>query len=242
MTDPCRFLEWDSEFFGFRIAAVTESRPGTRGMPRVLDWCLRERIDCLYLLAAADDANTTRAAEDHKFRLVDIRTTFERSLNDEPYHYSDVREAREQDIAALIEIARVSHADSRFYSDPGFSDEACNRLYATWIENSCRGYAQSVLVAERNSQPAGYVTCHYAEEVGQIGLLAVADWARGCGIGRDLVAASLRAFTHYGARYATVVTQGRNIASQRLYQQSGFVTCSVELWYHRWFDTGLEPK
>ena len=32
-----------------------------------------------------------------------------------------------------------------------------------------------------------------------------------------------------------VVTQGRNIAGQRLYQRCGFLTRSVELWYHKWY-------
>lgn len=31
-----------------------------------------------------------------------------------------------------------------------------------------------------------------------------------------------------------VVTQGRNIAAQRLYQKCGFKTNKVELWYHKW--------
>jgi ribosomal protein S18 acetylase RimI-like enzyme len=32
-----------------------------------------------------------------------------------------------------------------------------------------------------------------------------------------------------------VVTQGRNVRAQRLYQKSGFATDSVMLWYHKWF-------
>jgi RimJ/RimL family protein N-acetyltransferase len=37
-----------------------------------------------------------------------------------------------------------------------------------------------------------------------------------------------------------VVTQGRNTRAQRLYQRCGFVTRSMELWYHRWFDNREE--
>jgi ribosomal protein S18 acetylase RimI-like enzyme len=33
----------------------------------------------------------------------------------------------------------------------------------------------------------------------------------------------------------TVVTQGRNIAAQALYQRRGFITQSQQLWYHKWF-------
>ena len=32
-----------------------------------------------------------------------------------------------------------------------------------------------------------------------------------------------------------VVTQGGNVAAQRVYQHAGFRTARTELWYHRWF-------
>jgi dTDP-4-amino-4,6-dideoxy-D-galactose acyltransferase len=108
-------------------------------------------------------------------------------------------------------------------------------LYGAWIEKSCRGYAQAVLVAERDAKPAGYVTCHWQGTTGQIGLIAVAEWARGVGIGGNLVDAAVHTFEKAGASHTTVVTQGRNLASQRLYQKRGFITKSVELWYHLWF-------
>ena len=31
-----------------------------------------------------------------------------------------------------------------------------------------------------------------------------------------------------------VVTQGRNIVAQKLYQKNGFKTKKTELWYHKW--------
>jgi hypothetical protein len=40
-----------------------------------------------------------------------------------------------------------------------------------------------------------------------------------------------------GASVLTVATQARNIAAQRLYQRAGFLTSSVRVWYHRWFET-----
>jgi len=32
-----------------------------------------------------------------------------------------------------------------------------------------------------------------------------------------------------------VVTQGRNVGAQAFYQRNGFITHSVELWYHKWY-------
>ena len=38
-----------------------------------------------------------------------------------------------------------------------------------------------------------------------------------------------------GAQAVTVVTQGRNRAAQRLYQQCGFLSRDLQLWYHKWY-------
>jgi hypothetical protein len=38
-----------------------------------------------------------------------------------------------------------------------------------------------------------------------------------------------------GAATVSVVTQGRNVRAQRIYQQFGMRTRSLELWYHRWW-------
>jgi ribosomal protein S18 acetylase RimI-like enzyme len=92
-----------------------------------------------------------------------------------------------------------------------------------------------VLVTERENQPSGYCVCHLSEhQTGNIGLIVVDPKWHHARIGTALVAAALDHFEPSGMRSATAVTQGRNIASQRLYQKCGFVTESMKLWYHRW--------
>jgi ribosomal protein S18 acetylase RimI-like enzyme len=94
-----------------------------------------------------------------------------------------------------------------------------------------------VLVAHAKGRVAGYVTCHASESKnGSIGLLAVAEEYRGCGIGANLMSTALQVFEQKGVETVSVVTQARNIASQRLYQKAGFRTRSVQLWFHRWFN------
>jgi dTDP-4-amino-4,6-dideoxy-D-galactose acyltransferase len=234
MSEPCRILDWDTAFFGCRIARAAGPRVSAEAMPPVLEWCARERVRCLYLLAAADDAATVSAAENHGFHLVDIRVTLERHAAACGLP-AGVLPAGPEDVPGLEEIAAASHTDSRFYFDHNFARERCAQLYATWIRQSCAGDAQAVLVKRREDRPAGYVTCHWDGPSGRIGLLGVAGWARGSGAGRELVEAALATFAAHGATGVSVATQGRNLASQRLYQRCGFVTRSVELWYHRWF-------
>ena len=75
---PCEILDWDSAFFGFRIAKVRGDLLNQEKAIQIDRWCSQFGIRCLYFLSRLDDATTTRAAEHNGFRLVDIRMTFAR--------------------------------------------------------------------------------------------------------------------------------------------------------------------
>jgi dTDP-4-amino-4,6-dideoxy-D-galactose acyltransferase len=170
--------------------------------------------------------------------LVDIRITFEKLLDRIPAESGDnVRLVRPSDLDALVGIAGSSFRDSRFHNDSRFSKSRCDDMFAAWIENACNGYADIVLVAEDAGRPAGFVTCHYGQDqTGSIGLVAVDAAHQGRKLGSQLVRAALRTFREHCMDVTTVATQGRNIRAQNLYQRCGFVSRSVELWYHRWSD------
>ncbi|HEV2348381.1 MAG TPA: GNAT family N-acetyltransferase [Terriglobia bacterium] len=235
----CEHLHWDSKFFGRRIARVKGNLLTDTDMVNIRIWCEENRIECLYFLAASADAKTSRLAESNNFRLVDVRVTLDCPV---PAKHapgdarSSVRGALQRDIPTLQRIARVSHRDSRFYYDGNFPNSLCDSLFEVWIERSCRGWAENVLVAEDEGEPAGYISCHLpAPATGKIGLFGVSEKARGKGLGKDLVSEALRWFANQGVESVKVVTQGRNVRAQRLYERCGFVTRSVELWFHRWF-------
>ena len=233
----CTFLDWDSTFFGIRIARLGTAVLTPAVVADALKWCVSNRIDCLYFLGAADDSQTQALALAHGFQLVDTRTILERRISrDEDFGASDsIRAARGADLEALKAIARTAHVDSRFYFDAHFSRERCAALYETWIERSCGGWADAVFVAQVDGGPAGYCTCHLTEDgCGSIGLVGMAASARGRGLGSELLDSALRYFQAHGALRVQVVTQGRNIPAQRFYQRSGFLTGSVMLWYHNW--------
>jgi dTDP-4-amino-4,6-dideoxy-D-galactose acyltransferase len=238
----CHVLEWDSTFFGRRIARVEIGRLTLNDLREIIQWCSAEQIECLYFLADSDDRDSILLAEDHGFHQMDIRVTMDRGLQvvDKTSgvdRESLIRRARPSDILALQKLAENNHRDTRFYYDCKFNESRCAALYRTWIEKSCMGYADAVFVAEVRGEIAGYISCHTREgKLGQIGLAGVKDGFRGLGIGTFLVRRALAWFEEALLEKVEVVTQGRNIKAQRLYQQCGFFTCSVNLWYHRWFD------
>ena len=73
MSEPYQYLNWDSEFFGLRIAKLSKSQLNSATMAETLSWCVQNSIDCLYFLADSNDQATIRLAEDNHFRLVDLR-------------------------------------------------------------------------------------------------------------------------------------------------------------------------
>jgi dTDP-4-amino-4,6-dideoxy-D-galactose acyltransferase len=237
----CDYLRWDSEFFGYRIARLLPSRLSLEALQKVQAWCHSNSIDCLYCLVDAADEFTVRLAEQNGFNLVDIRLTLSRGLGESETRPTKlttgtIRPALAEDLPVLHTIARQSHHDTRFYYDPHFDKPRCDALYEIWIENSCQGYADAVLVAENEKRVAGYITCKTLEaKLGQIGLLAVDRSAAGLGLGSALIRAALDWFRDRGKERVLVVTQGRNIAAQRCYQRNGFMSESLLLSYHRWF-------
>ena len=243
--EPCRFLPWDSEFFGKRIARINATRLDGPDMKTVMAWSEENAIDCLYFLTESDDALAVRVAEDHSFRLQDIRMTYERPLDRTVFDAGPpivFRLSRPEDLDMLRETARTAYVHSRFYNDPCFSEEHCATLYDTWLIRSFReNYADAVVVAELNGAAVAYITCQLIREKGEgeISLIGVTESARGQNIGQQLVYYALDWFLQEGMQSVAVVTQGRNVPAQRLYQRCGFVTRSVQLWYHKWLNNCL---
>jgi dTDP-4-amino-4,6-dideoxy-D-galactose acyltransferase len=241
----CEMLSWDTEFFHRRIGRV---HADTLDEPHALaidDWSRKHNIECLYFLANADCLTTPRTATNHEFALMDIRMTFECRLpvaGEPPQPKSVpemlVRPVEPEDVPALQAIARVSHTDTRFFSDPHFPQSLAEELYSTWIGLECQARASMVFVAiASKGPPCGYISCHLevARGAGQIVLVAVSQEFRGRGLGRRLVWTAQDWLARQGARQITVVTQGKNLAAQKLYAQCGFAIREIRLWYHKWY-------
>lgn len=241
MNGYCRLLEWDSEFFGFRIARIEANRIKSAQLPEILEWCKSERVDCIYFLADIGCSETVEAAESVGFALKDIRISYELCNPKRPplpnvNALGYVRRFKSEDMLVLERIAGEIHADTRFFFDTRFPRKLASRLYQVWLAKSCSDPKGTVLVLEWEGAVAGYVSCEVdVQGNGQIGLLGVDAPARGYGFGRMLLDAALGWFADRDVQKLTVVTQGRNIAAQRLYQRAGFLIQSTAAWHHKWF-------
>lgn len=240
----CRYLQWDSDFFGKRIAKVTEKQLTPGNYPAIRGWCLDNQIDCLFFLAETSDSESIRLAEDNNFRLVEVRVTLELLLKNQDritQRWSNpeiqIRPANSGDRAALVAMSENSYTNSRWYFDPCFEQEKCDSYYQTWISNSLDGYADYVLVAEKNGEVLGYLSGDHSkkDKPATYDLLAVHEKARGLGIGPALAYSGVDYHAKMGTKKILAVTQGRNIVLSRLLMKVGFILKNVQLYYHKWF-------
>ncbi len=255
-----RLLEWDTAFFGRRIASISGAGIDAVSLAEALTEAREQDVECLYALCGVDDMEAIRALGSAGGRLIDVRMTFERSVDagQPALEARATRSARETrsardtvatrpsvpaDVPALRALAARSHGSSRFYADGRFPAQRCDEMFAMWIEKSCNGWADLVLVDDVDGAPRGYVTGHVRENNrAEIGLVAVDPLAQGHGAGSRLVEAAVDAFRARGLTQVTVVTQGRNLPAQRLYQARGFRTQRVQLWHHIWLDEIVERR
>ncbi len=237
MSELCTQLEWDSRFFGRRIARIENDRLTEQSLQDALAWCQEQGIECLYFLCSPENDTSIVLAESANFHFVDVRVelNWKTQPSIEP-PASAIREFQATDLARLQKIASQAYTNTRFSYDNHFSPDRVAELYSEWLTGSCRNVSHKVFVAENKNGTVGFITCQFdGDELGRIGLLGISDEAQGKGYGQQLAQTAQHFFNQTGVREVRVVTQGRNIAAQRLYQSCGFRTYKIGLWYHKWF-------
>jgi len=136
---------------------------------------------------------------------------------------------REGDVPRLREIAERAYKYDRFHADELIESGRADRAYGSWVENSCHGLADAVVVAEFEGAPVGFMTLKLNRDakkflnlsVGKIWLVGVAERMRGTGLARGLMSGALRWFIDNGADVVEVGTQLRNTAGMRFYVKCG---------------------
>jgi GNAT superfamily N-acetyltransferase len=238
-------LAWDTEFFSVPIGRITASLLNDDIVTSILKDACDEGIRCLYFEADPNDLTTVLAVEKKGFQLVDVRVVLEYPFEDRPAPFPRytiplelvVKTALESDLPRLEEIAIEIGKFSRYAFDNNFGLGEEERLYRIWINNSLRGFADVVFVArwaDESGEAVGLITCVARDGVGHIQLAGVHHEHRQKGIGTGLLQAALDWAGIQGVKKMQVVTQARNIPAQRLYQQMGFLTKSMTLYYHKW--------
>ncbi len=251
-----RLLEWDSAFFGFRVARfylpLPTNVPGNAGAAADASWravfdaLTRDKVRLAYWSTPVQGGEPTGDLEELGGRMVDLKTWFGMDLRQlpdtvAPGNMAVVPYDATMPVADLVDLALQSGEYSRFAVDPLMPAGKFTALYTRWMLRSlARELADEVLVARVAGRLAGMVTLRRNQDVGEIGLIGVHRDYRGGGVGTALVRSAQHWFVERGLRRATVVTQGANQAACRLYQRCGYRLEQQEYFFHFWLPSGDE--
>jgi spore coat polysaccharide biosynthesis predicted glycosyltransferase SpsG/ribosomal protein S18 acetylase RimI-like enzyme len=237
-------LDWDTAFFGRNIACLYPRRIRENILRFALAKCREDNIECLYYLCDCHDPESVRLVEKYRFHFVDVRLTYGLDLRTCPWKGQEngrfpftIRPGLPADASALIKITGNTYIHSRYYFDRHFPADTCQRFYTDWIAKSLREDSRdTVFVAEAKGEIAGYVSCaRVSRNCAQIGLLGIAEKYHDQEAGPALLRKCWEWCEANDLPLVEAVTQGRNMAAQRLFQSCGFRSKKTELWYHKWF-------
>ena len=232
-----QILNWDSNFFGIKVAKITKLNLSTDNLKNILSELKQKSVKLVYW---ASEKECDYEIKQLGGNLVDIKTTFAVDLDNlnlpdhdspsivEPY-------SRSMPISDLEDLAIQSGEYSRFAVDPNFKRESFIALYKIWINRSVsKEIAKEVLVIRDSDNIIGMITLGEKNGRGDIGLFSVDRNYRGKGYGKKLVQAAQKWFINNDYSIGEVVTQGKNIAACNFYKKCGYSIDKIEYLYHFW--------
>ena len=233
-------LEWDSSFFGFKVARINLLLSDEADLTRTLRLLHDNKYRLVYWYVPAGQHENSRIALAHGGFLADEKVTYVKELADilsspRAIKYFSIPYLDATPDTSIINLALQSGEYSRFRLDPMFPRELCDKLYTCWITRSVnKEIAWEVLMVKECNELIGLITLATKDNRGDIGLVAVAEQARGKGIGRVLVTDADSYFIERGFTHAQVVTQKRNLKACGLYESCGYHIENVENIFHFW--------
>lgn len=238
MSNLLEILEWDSSFFGYKIAKIIAKNISVEKLTALIRQAEMEGVKLLYLFTDPADEISVNTANVTGAKLVDQKVTFHKKIDDSEVSILDDHiELYEKEIPSgqLVNLSMQSGLYSRYKTDPGFKNNEFEKLYLAWIENSVnKKIADYTFVYIENGKELGFVTLKVKDTLGQIGLIAVDEGSRGKAIGKKLISAVIQKLGQKKISDLEVATQTDNVDACNFYKKTGFNVSRTENIYHIW--------
>ncbi len=230
-------LDWDSAFFGFKIAKILSHNPNKAIFLELMRQLSRKGYKLVYW-EAAPDAISKQAADDFNGILVDKKRSYEQIIQPD-FAFSPPKKISEYSAVSanteLIRLAWQSGKFSRFKTDKHFTEKQFKKLYQTWIEKSVsKQIADATFIYTCHNLIRGMLTVKKERKHCQIGLIAVNNALQGKNIGRDLLNAAKHFTLAQGCNKLHVITQAQNSKACHFYEKNGFSKLHEYDYYHFW--------
>ena len=232
-------LDWDTEFFGFNVACIMQTVSDGDALSQTIQALRNNNYKLAYLRVFADNSELFDIVKSQGGRLVDEKVTYIKKIDGIPNlqkisQYVPFSYTKINPNADMIELALQSGQYSRFRLDPKFPQHLYIKLYTSWITRSVnKEIAWDVLVVQE-AKTLGMITLGTKDNRADIGLLVVAEHARGQGIGSALIAEAERCFRKKNYVLSQVVTQKANLDACNFYESCGYEVEKIEKTFHFW--------
>lgn len=235
--DSIEIIEWDTRFFGQKIARLTPVLP-IPSAEIIDEFCQRNAITMVQACVKTDDIDSIFALENSGFHFVDIKITLgcptSRALMTSEKNKS-IFLSTEADIEQLRAVSDKSYAQvSRYNWRNAFAASRINDFYNLWMENGVKGLHDDFCLHYADSGVIkGFISVNVRNNSANAGLMAVGADYRGQGIADILVGAMVAyAAEHNIANVGTVVL-GKNLPAHNLYIKNGLRLRNMESWYYK---------
>lgn len=235
-------IEWDTAFFGLRIARFAPSRAiGQAEMEAVLADARREGYRLVYFFP--EKKQTSVGDWPCAGWLADVKCVYKTRIEqhrarngaDAPRFWGTWTWEQATPSEALYQVALNCGEWSRFRLDARLPRGSYERLYRKWLDASVGGeLADVVRCTGLQDHPSGLATLWVKDGLASVGLLGIAETARGQGFGTQLLGALREEAYLRGATQLSVATQRNNEAACRFYERQGFVLVHEQPVYHIW--------
>lgn len=235
MSDKLQVLEWDSQFFGFKVASIEKNFLDTGKDSEILQRLLEEHVKLTYYFT---DSPLDESIFSEKFDvlLVDEKVPLIKQLNKKAVTHPKVS-LYEKDTADenLIQLSTRAGEQSRFKVDPYIPSDKCRELFKIWIEKSVnKEMASDVLVYKEGSEIVGFITPHIKEGKAYASLMAVQKEYEGKGVSFALMNAIEDYLTTRNFTHIFTSTQLSNKKAIAIYRRHGLEVQPPVFVYHIW--------
>ena len=237
-----KFLNWDSDFFGYKIGALKINPEfSALSVSEIVQSAREAGYKLVYVSSAGNNCilNETQTARYHLLP-VDEKITYTLPIKKKtalpPLAPAIQKYPATLPNSSLINLALQSGVYSRFALDPHFKNQEYEKLYTHWITRIVKNEMLQEVWVYTNAEKdiAGFITVGFAPEEAFVGLLAVNQNTRRKNIGYALMETAYSRAAQEKKMNLRVTTQKANLPACQLYEKAGFVLSHTEYVYHLW--------
>ncbi|MBL7056457.1 GNAT family N-acetyltransferase [Candidatus Woesearchaeota archaeon] len=225
-------LEFESEILGIDIVSIKNVTK--HNIDKVVKECKRRREDYITSNVRIDNTDLIRDMLVSGFNIYGFSVILKTDIKKSNKISKKVRLYAEKDLTFLKRMSRGAFKNVHWYANKNLKKSDIDKIYVKWIENSCKGRADFVLVYEEKGEVRGYISCRTTKTSGIIDLFAVKSVSRGSGIGSELIKSALYHFKKKGKNKVEVKTELWNTAALNLYIRNNFrisnILSNVNMW------------